>query len=319
MINNSENILAFIKYEGELVKDGYLDARKSGEVLIGIDETIKYFIYQEYPEIKGYDFELPIRIRKGSWESIFPENIESFAVTAFGTWMAGKYFGSALEEIAKNDFKDVSFKRIFKESFKKMIDVIKLAKHLGTLIKKKIDNVSFSENNTLINVFNDNGEKITVSPEIIESYNNCPANVFNKITKIIEEERLLSLGINDNGQFIEEKITYTHKYIFSKTEDEEEIILPELIHGSYIELQGHITRGNEKSNTIGFLYQGHILTCYPDSGNVKYQKRNMFNNCIMKGFVERLDRDGNIKEKRPRIRFLEVINLEIQPPSNLFS
>jgi len=35
---DNEAILAFIKYEGNLVEDGYLDARKSGEALVGIDE-----------------------------------------------------------------------------------------------------------------------------------------------------------------------------------------------------------------------------------------------------------------------------------------
>ena len=39
--------LAYIKYEGKLVKDGYLDARKSAEILIGIDEIIRFYLFQE--------------------------------------------------------------------------------------------------------------------------------------------------------------------------------------------------------------------------------------------------------------------------------
>lgn len=151
-MDNTEGILAFIKYEGKLVEDGYLDARKSGEALVGIDELIRYFVYQENPQIKDFEFEIPVRVRKGSWETVFPENIDKFALGAFGLWMAGKYIGSALEEVAKNDFKDVSFKTIFKKAFSGIINVVKLSKHLGTLTRKKFDNVVFGQNNELVKI-----------------------------------------------------------------------------------------------------------------------------------------------------------------------
>lgn len=317
MKNNNENILAFIKYDGSLVQDGYLDARKSGEVLVGIDELLRYFIYQENPNVKNFEFEIPIRVRKGSWEAVFPENIENYALGAFSLWMVGKYAGSALEEIAKNDFKDVSLKVLFKQALDNIVKVIKLAKHLGTLSKKKFDNVAFNENNELVKITNDSGEELWVPVEILEIYSNCPQTLFNKLTKIVEEDRELTIGVEEKDIFIEEKITTKHKYIFTKPDDEDETILPELKHGEYAELQGHITRGNEKANTIGFLYQGHILTCYPDSGNIKQHKSKLFNNCVLKGFVDRLDKDGNLIEKRPRVRFLEVQDLE-KPSISLF-
>src|SRR5690606_12412088 len=141
MENQRTDIIAFIKYEGELVKDGFMDVRKSAEVLAGIDELLRYFMYQESPDLKDFDFDIPVRIQKGSWEAIFPENIEGYAVGAFGLWMAGKYIGSALEEIAKNDFKDVSLKDIFKKSFENLVGVVRLAKHFHTLNKKKFDQV----------------------------------------------------------------------------------------------------------------------------------------------------------------------------------
>lgn len=317
MENNNDEILAYIKYDGDLVQDGYLDARKAGEVLVGVDELLRYFIYQENPEIKNFEFEIPVRVRKGSWEAIFPENIESYALGAFGLWMAGKYVGSALEEIAKNDFKDISLKVIFKNALENIIKVIKLAKHLGTLSKKKFDSVVFSENNELVKITNEKGDELWVSVEVLELYTNCPHTIFNKLTKIVEEERELTIGLEENNLFVEEKITTTYKHIFTKGEDEDETILAELKHAEYVELQGHITRGNEKANTIGFLYQGHIITCYPDGGNIKQHKSKLFNNCVLKGFVDRLDKEGNIVEKRPRIRFLEVQDIE-KPNVSLF-
>lgn len=318
MEDEKEKIFAFIKYQGELVNLGYLDAKKSGEVLVGIDELIRYFVYQESPQIKDFDFEIPVRVRKGSWETIFPENIDSFAVgTAFALWMAGKYAGGFLEEMAKNDAKDVSIKAVFKKAIKGAVQVIKLAKHLGSISKKKFENVSFDETKELIKITNENGEELWVPNEVLELYSNCPQSIFNKLTKIVEEERELVVGVSEGNITVEETITTKHKYIFTKPEEEDEIVLPELKHDEYVEIKGHVTRGNEKSNTIGFLYEGHIITCYPDKGNIKQHKSNLFNNCLLKGFVDRLDKEGKIKEKRPRIKFIEIINLD-KPTLELF-
>jgi hypothetical protein len=316
-MEESEEILALIKFKGKLVEDGYLDARKSGEALIGIDELIRYFVYQEYPQIKEFEFEIPVRVRKGSWETIFPENIDKVALGAFGLWMAGKYMGSALEEVAKNDFKDVSFKEIFQKAFQGIVNVIKLSKHLGSLARKKFDNVQFSQNNKLVKITNENGQLLWIPIEVLDLYSNCPQTIFNKLTKIVEEERELIFGFNEDNIIVEETITNKYKYIFTKTEEDDEIVLPELRHGEYVEIDGHITRGNEKSNTIGFMYQGHIITCYPNTGNIKQHKSKLFSNCLLKGFVDRVDKDGNVKEKRPRIKFNDIVTLE-KPIAELF-
>lgn len=317
MAIDNDEILAYIKYEGDLVEDGYLDARKSGDALIGVDEVIRYFIYQENPQIQGFEFEIPVRVRKGSWETIFPENPERWAAGAFTLWMAGKYVGSALEEIAKNDFKDASLKEIFKKAFKGAISVIKLAKHLGSIANKKFDKIEFGTNNELVKITNDNGEELWIPPEMLELYSNCPQSIFNKLTKIVEEERELLVGLNDDDITIEETITIKHKYIFTRPDEDDEIILPELVHGEYVEIQGHVTRGNEKSNTIGFLYSGHIITCFPETGNIKQFKSNLFNNCLIKGYVDRENKEGRFIEKRPRIRFIEMVNLD-RPTETLF-
>lgn len=306
MEETEDKILAYIVYEGTLIKEGYLDAKKAGQTLIGLDELIRYFLYQEFPQMKDIEFEIPVRVKKGSWWTQIPENIDILLLKTVGAGAIGTYVSSALGEIAKNDFKDVSFKKLFSKAFHSIVSVIRLAKHLGALTKRKFDNIKFADSNQLVGIENDKGEIIWLEPEILELYSNCPENIFTKIAQLVEEERELIVGVSDEKPD-EEKITFNHKPIFVRFKEEDEVLFPELKHNDYIEATGHTTRGNEKSNTIGFLYEGHILTCYPASGNIKEHKSVLFANCILKGFVDRQDKDGNFNEKRPRIKYNQIL------------
>lgn len=306
MEETEDKILAYIIYEGSLVKEGYLDAKKAGQTLIGLDELVRYFLYQEFPQMKGIEFEIPVRVKKGSWWTQIPDNIDVFLFKAVGATAFGAYLNGALGEIAKNDFKDVSFKKLFSKAFHCIVGVVRLAKHLGALTKRKFDKVKFADNNQLVGIENDKGEIIWFEPEILELYSNCPENIFTKIAQLVEEERELIIGVSDEKPD-EERITIDYKPIFVRAKEEDEVLFPELKHNDFIEATGHTTRGNEKSNTIGFLYEGHILTCYPESGNIKEHKRALFANCILRGFVDRLDRDGNFNEKRPRIKYIQIL------------
>jgi hypothetical protein len=59
------------------------------------------------------------------------------------------------------------------------------------------------------------------------------------------------------------------------------------------------------------MYEGHILTCYPQKWNIKDFKSTLFTNCTLRGYVDRLNKKtGEYIEKRPRIRFLEIISNE---------
>lgn len=306
-------IFAHIKYEGELVRDGFLDARKAGEALIGIDESLRYFIFQEDKKFRKIEFEIPVRIRKGSWETIFLENFDAILIKTALTWGASKYFGSALSEMAKNDFKDIGFKDVFKKSFIAMTWVLKIAKHLGSLTKKKFENIKFAKNNTEVLITNNIGEVLIVPYQYLEIFSNCPDKLFSNLAKVIDVERELIIGYNDtdNKNFEFVKINNNEKQIFISNDLDDETLFPELTHNSYVELEGHITRGNEKSNTIGFLYEGHILTSFPTEGNVKEFKNVLFTNCIIKGFIDRLDKKtGEFIEKRPRIKFIEILSNE---------
>lgn len=309
---NEDDFLAYLKYEGRLVETGYMDARKSAEALVGIDEVVRYFLFQEDPTLQELQFEIPVRIRKGSWEALLPHNIEEWIRTAVGLGIT-TYATTALKKLAENDFKDKKIKDIFKDVFKAIKWVVKIATHLGTMTQKKVENVQFEENNTWIRIPNAKGEILLVPYKYFEFYVNCPEKLFSRITNVVESERELKIGINkkdaDSDDDKEDvKITVKEKYIFTrKGEDNDEILFPELVHNSYVELDGHVTRGNENANTIGFQYNDHILTCFPAQGNITKVKSLLFTNCIIKGYVDRMGFDGEINEKRPRIRYIDLL------------
>lgn len=312
-----ELVLGFIKYKGNLVNEGAMDAKKSAEVLLGIDQVLRFFMELHMPELSKIEYEIPVRIKKGSWVAETVESILENWWRSVGLIAVTKYFGSALSEMAKNDIKDKGIKDIFKYSFESIVKVIKLAKHLGSLEIKKIQTVKFHENNTIATVKNADNEELDFPVNIIDLYIKCPPNLFNKLASVIEDERELKIGygnLEDNSVSISNKF----KYVFSKEEDTEEIVLPELKHGEYVELEGHITRGNENSNTIGFQYKGHIITSFPSTGKINNYKDKLFTNCLIKGIVERIDKNNVYKEKKPRIKFYEIVSNE-KPKLDLFS
>ncbi|MBX0334251.1 hypothetical protein K3G39_13490 [Pontibacter sp. HSC-14F20] len=210
--------------------------------------------------------------------------------------------------MAKNNFKDVGFKNIFKNAFKAMTWVIKLATHLGTLKKKRFDNVVFSDHNKLVGVRNPDGKLLWIPVEYLEQFANCPDSFFNNLAKVIDNERVLVVGYAENNtdnKKVEARVNLKNKLIFLQEENSEEDLFPELKHNDFVELYGYITRGNEKANNLGFLYNGHIITCYPNEGYIKNYRQALFNNCLIRGFVERIDINGHA-QKRPSIKFSNI-------------
>ena len=53
-----EQYLGYLKYEGELVDEGLMDARKSAQALLGFDECVRFFVCQLTPNLKNVDFEI---------------------------------------------------------------------------------------------------------------------------------------------------------------------------------------------------------------------------------------------------------------------
>lgn len=325
-MEGNEKYLAHFKFEGELVKDGYLDARKSAEALIGIDEIFRYFLYKKSPELNSLEFDLPVRTRKGSWETLIPENIGELIQVAL---IAGGsiYGGSALKKMGQNDVGDYGFKDIFKGIVKGIKWIIQIGKHLKTLKKRKFKNIEFKETKGVqfIGIYNNEGEILYVPKIYLELFTEIPETIFNRLTQLIESERELKIGFSPNEKIDEDdtkkevSISINDKGIFYKEKEDEDVLFPELAHNQYVELEGHITRGNENSNTIGFAYNNHILTCYPISGKIVEHRTSFFGDCTIRGYVNRIDKNGVYIEKRPRIAYMDILPSNKKGNDDIFS
>ncbi len=297
-MEQEEGQLGYIKYSGKLVRDGYLDARKSAQALLGMDEAVRFFVFQQAPELRTADFEFPVKVKRGSWEIVIG-----------GILLA--YGAKAAQKMAENDFKNIGLIDVFKKALSAIQWMIRIGKHMGDLTIKKFENVKFKDNNTLIGIRNSQGEFLYVPKEFLEFYASASPNLLKKITEVVEEERSLSVGIYDGNAVIEETVTRRHRQIFTnEVEEPGEVLFPELEHGQAVMLEGELTRGNEMSNTVGIGYQGHILTGVPEVGSIVRFKPSLFLRCNIYGRVSREDEKGRLDARRPRIIFTRIESLE---------
>ena len=59
-----EKYLGYIKYDGELVEDGLMDARRQAKALLAYDGADEELISKQAPDLKHIDFEIPMRSKR---------------------------------------------------------------------------------------------------------------------------------------------------------------------------------------------------------------------------------------------------------------
>lgn len=308
---DTEQYIGYIKYDGELVKEGLMDARKQAQALIGFDTALRYFIAKQSPELQNLDFEIPLRIKKGSWELLIPETVGGWIQAGLGV-VATAYFTKAAQQMAENDFKEKSIKDIFIKSVEAVKWFAKIGKHMGDTTIRKFQNVKFKNNNELIGIRNEQGEYLYIPKEFLDLYTSTNPDLLSDIAENIEEGRNLTIGTYEDNDKDEVTIYKKQKHIFCppEAEEEEDILFPELIHGDNVVLDGEVTRENKTSNSMGFKYQGHILTAYPQSGSIVAYKSILFLKCRLYGTINRLDEKGFISSRRPKIFISHIEALE---------
>jgi hypothetical protein len=62
--------IGFIKYSGENLADGIIDAGSAGSALVGLDEAIRFFNLQQSPDFASLQYDVPVQTRAGSWEAV---------------------------------------------------------------------------------------------------------------------------------------------------------------------------------------------------------------------------------------------------------
>lgn len=307
---NEKEYLGYLQYSGESVKEGFLDARKSAQVLLGFDDALRFFVGREDARFREIDYEIPVKIEKGTWQIFIPQTIGDWIITGLG--VAGTaYLATAFREMAKTDFEDKGIRDVFREALRGIQWVIKIARHLENMNVKKFVNLKWRKNNTEVGIPNEKGEYLYVPDKFSNAYAECPDGLFSKICEIIESERKLKIGVFVKGKWQDITVSEKEKKIFVSTpDDDSEILFPELKDGQIVELEGIVTRGNEKTNALGVQYKEHVLSCHPRKGSVVRFKPGMFVKCKLKGSISREDRFGGHNDPRPKIILDDVTPLK---------
>jgi hypothetical protein len=316
------NTVSKLKYTGKLVDEGIIDARLAAGVIQEIDELLRFYIYLELPSLQKQNLEIPVKINKGSWEvevlDLIIKNLDKGVLAIVAT----TYAKGLAEKSATDGFfesglsKDIQ--KVFKGANKALYWVIKIAKHLGGLDKKDIPTGKFSKDNTYIEIANADNMMLNVPVKQLDNFKNTNKKAFNNIAKTIEKERSLKYEIYEDGVTKSVEINHLEKSFFY-FEDENEILLPELVHGKHVRITGRITRLNDRSGTLGLEYQDHILTITPvKPKNIKQFKDELISEDTGKifpivevvGVVDRMDTNMDIKTKKPMIVFSEITKLD---------
>ena len=322
---NEKGLLGYVKYDAEYIKDGIFDARKSANALFGFDEMMRYFILKECPELKDVNFDFPVKIEKGSWEIVIPENINDLIILSSGIIMT-TYLASLAKKSASDGVFETGpikdFNKIVKYSIKAIQWIARIAKQRKQLAEKEIEGAKPNINDRTVEIPSlDDSKNILIVPvEFLQEYLICPSNILSKLVSVVDEKTELEIGVIDEGEdkFMKTKITNDDRFIFYDEKEIDEIILPELEDGQHVVLEGQITRGNEQGNSLGFLYNDHVLTCKPKEGKITKYKNSIISNSAkhlfprvkITGVIERRTESGVFKEKKPRIIFENIETIE---------
>lgn len=309
------NSIGYIKYDGELVQNGIIDARSAARALSGFDKAIRYFLKEQNEGFADANFPIPVTTQKGSWTIEIPQTIDTWLKIAAGaglTTFFGAYANEAAKKMAGNDFANIGLKDVFKKSLQAVVWLVKIGKHYGSLKQKKTRGIRWSSDGSEVGIPNEKGEMLYIPVEFFEMYLEAPKSILNDLSSVVEEKRMMLVGVDINRKFIEETILLSDRAIFCLDDEiEPTVICPDLTHGKYVELVGIVTRGNEVSNTIGFRYDSYILTSSPTEGKITRYKSCLFLPCKIKGVISREDDAGTIAEtNRPHIIFSDLVVLD---------
>ena len=299
-MGNEIDYIGYLEYHGHLVDQGIMDARKTARVILGFDSALRHFVGSEFEPLRNLDYDIPVAIRPGSWQALIPTSIEQWIIAAAGV-IATKYAMTAVTQIAKNDLKDISTKKLIIGAFRSIQWVIKIGKHLGTLRQRRFTSVKWRNDNTEVGIPNDSGQYLFVPKPMLDIYALTPTRILSDVASIVEPGRQLRFVVRVGETHEVESIDTAEKAIFYVPEEVSDILLPELENGQAVSLEGILTRGNENTNSVGLRYRDHILNCIPREGSIVRFKDALFSKCRITGSISRTDESGVVNQKRPKV------------------
>ncbi len=318
MSTDEEAEVGFIKYVGQSVHSGVIDAASAGSALLGLDEAIRFFNLQQSPNLANLQYEVPVRTRAGSWEAAV---IVSAAVGAGAGAFALGYLQKAGQKMAENDFKDVGLKEVFRKSMAAVQNLAKLTKH--TRKARGWENARFSMDGPQpeAEVLSPSGQPLLVPAEYLHWYHAMPPRLLVRMTSVIRYDRSLVIGASDGSNYTEVLVREDDKALFDETVDEEseDTLFPELLHGQNVRLVGKLIRGNQASNSVGLEYKGHVLNCVPEQGSIRRFKPALFLRCSVEGTVSRHAKNRFVADRKPTLLVRQVVPLEPDGQGDLFA
>lgn len=316
--SNHMDCIAYIKYEGDDIADGIFGARDAADALLGVDKVLHYYVEKEIPELKTVSYDFPVKIQKGSWEILIPSNIDQLITVGGTTTLLYFYLKQAAEVAAKDGLLETGFVKDIKQVISWALRILQLVisyvKHMKG--HNKHPPIKFENDSEIVTVFNKNGAPFSFPSKYLQLILQFPSSLLSDMVMPIRGKRMMKIGVYKNkDEFTEETIGRGEKSLFC--EEQEEIDeLPELVDGEKVSLKGRIVRANEKEQSFGFQYNGHVITCKPKNGltlaSFKDGIISSRRGCLyqseveVRGLVERVTVDGRYKT-RPRIFVSNVL------------
>lgn len=307
-----EQYLGYIEYEGTLVAQGLMDARRQANALLAFDSALRYFISKQMPEFGSLDFEIPVRVRKGTWEALLPETVAGWAQAGLGIVITA-YLAKAAQKMAEKDFADVGLSDVFRKAMASIKWFARISKHMGSTTVREFKNVSFSDDRSTIGIVNAHGAVLNVPKDVLDIYVTTSPTLLDGLATNVEAGRILNIATVSDKHIDKESIGPDDRHIFTSTADDEgeDLLFPELNHGDAVILEGELTRGNSTSNSMGFRYKDHILNVYPETGSIVQYKPLLFLECRLNGTVDRTDENGHVPSRRPKLRVSKLERLQV--------
>lgn len=298
--------LGFVKYSGESLVNGVIDAGSAGSALVGLDEAVRFFNSQQSPDFAELQYDIPVQTRAGSWEAVL------VAGAAVGGAFALGYAKKAGEKLAENDFKDIGLKDALKKSMAALQTLAKLVKHTRRARGWDRVRVEPSLGQETVLVANEKGEELPVPLEYFRWYQQVPPRLLTRMTSVVRANRVLTIGVIKAAGTDEVTIVEEEKPLLDQLQEdefEEDILFPELIHGAKARLEGRLIRGSQASNSVGLEYMGHIINCVPAQGSVRQYKPALFLRC----------KNRFVADRRPTLIVDRVVPLESDGQLGLFA